>query len=93
MTLEQVRALWRSRADAKEAEIMAKYYEQKAGRSGGREGPGIHGQFKSRAAREKKKLAERMLKSAGLPTDEATVRKLMRRYRFWAIRTVARPTP
>mgnify|MGYP000736825960 CR=1 FL=1 len=58
---------------------MAKYYEQKDGRSGGREGLGIYGQFQSRAAREKVKLAERLLKSAGLPNDEAAIRKIMRR--------------
>ncbi len=79
MTFEQVRELWRERADRKTEEIMAKYHDQKAGRSGGREGLGICGQFQSRAAREKQKLAERMLKSAGLPTDEENVRKLMRR--------------
>ena len=59
-------------------EIMDKYTKQKAGRSGGREGLGIYGQFQSRAAREKLRLAERLLKSAGLPTDDATVRKVMR---------------
>ena len=77
MSIEEVREIWRIRADAKTKEIMAKYTKQKAGRSGGREGLGIHGQFQSRAAREKVRLAERLLQSAGLPTDEATIRKVM----------------
>lgn len=79
MTLEQVREIWRVRSEARTKEIMASYERQKAGRSGGREGLGIYGIFQSRAAREKLKLAERLLKSAGLPTDDATIRKLMRR--------------
>ena len=79
MSLEQVREIWRVRSEAKTLEIMDKYMELKAGRSGGREGLGIYGQFQSRAAREKLRLAERLLKSAGLPTDDAMMRKLMRR--------------
>ena len=79
MSIDQVREIWRMRSDAKTKEIMDKYTKQKAGRSGGREGLGIYGQFQSRAAREKVRLAERLLKSAGLPTDDATVRKVMRR--------------
>jgi hypothetical protein len=79
MSLEQIREIWRMRAEAKTKEIMGKYTKQKAGRSGGRDGLGIYGQYQSRAAREKLRLAERLLKSAGLPTDDATVRKVMRR--------------
>ena len=79
MTLEQVRGIWQIRAEAKTKEIMDKYVKQKAGRSGGREGLGIYGQFQSRAARERVRLAERLLKSAGLSTDDATIRKLTRR--------------
>lgn len=79
MTIDQVREIWRVRSEAKTAEIMDKYYQQKAGRSGGREGLGIYGQFQSRAAWEKVRLAERLLKSAGLPADDATIRKVMRR--------------
>lgn len=78
MSLEQVREIWRFRADAKTKEIMDKYVKQKAGRSCGREGLGIYGQFQSRAAREKVRLAERLLRSAGLPTDDAMIRKLMK---------------
>ncbi len=79
MTLEQVREIWRIRSEAKTKEIMDKYTKQKAGRSGGREGLGIYGQFQSRAAREKLRLAERLLKFAGLTTDGTTIRKLMRK--------------
>jgi hypothetical protein len=78
MSIDQVREVWHERSEAKTKEIMDKYTKQKAGRSGGREGLGIYGQFQSRAAREKLRLAERLLKSAGLPTDDATVRKVMR---------------
>ena len=78
MCIEQVREIWRARSEAKTKEIIDKCTRQKAGRSGGREGLGIYGQFQSRAAREKFRLAERLLKSAGLPADDATIRKLMR---------------
>lgn len=81
MTFDQVREIWRQRSEAKTKEIMAKYSQQKTGRSGGREGLGIYGQFQARAARAKVQLAERLLKSAGLPVDDATIRKLMRRSR------------
>jgi hypothetical protein len=79
MSIDQVREIWRMRSDSKTKEIMDGYTKQKAGRSGGREGLGIYGQFQSRAAREKVRLAEQLLKSAGLPIDEATIRKVMRR--------------
>ena len=79
MSFDEVREIWRARSEAKAKAIMEKYTKQKAGRSGGREGLGIYGQFQSRAAREKLRLAEQLLKSAGLPTDDVTLRKLMRR--------------
>jgi hypothetical protein len=78
MTFEQVREIWRERSGVKTKEIMDKYTKQRAGSSGGREGFGIYGQFQSRAAREKIRLAERLLKSAGLPFDDAAIRKLIR---------------
>ena len=78
MSIDQVREIWRLRSEAKTKEIMDKYAQQKAGRSGGGEGLGIYGQFRSRVAREKILFAERLLKSAGLSTDEATIRKLIR---------------
>src|SRR2546421_7091786 len=78
MNIDQVREIWRIRSEAKTKEIMDKYTKQKAGRSGGREGLGIYGQFQSRASRETRRLAERLLTSAGFPTDDATVRRLMR---------------
>lgn len=79
MSIDQVREIWRMRSEAKTKAIMDKYTKQKAGRSGGREGLGIYAQFQSRAAREKVRLAEQLLKSAGLPIDDATIRKVMRR--------------
>jgi hypothetical protein len=56
MSIDEVRDIWRIRSDAKTKEVMAKYEKQKAGRSGGREGLGIYGQFQSRVAREKIRL-------------------------------------
>lgn len=79
MSIDQVREIWLVRAAAKTTEIMNKYHKQKAGRSGGRSGLGIYGQFQSRAAVAKIKLAEQLLKSAGLPTDEGTIGRLTRR--------------
>jgi hypothetical protein len=78
MTIEQVREIWIVRAEAKTKEIMGKYAKRKLS-GGGREGLGIYGQFQSRTAREKVRLAEKLLKSAGLQTDDATIRKVMRR--------------
>ncbi|MDB5321950.1 MAG: hypothetical protein JWN40_3581 [Phycisphaerales bacterium] len=78
MTIEQVREIWRERSEAKTKEIMEKYYKQRPF-SGGREGLGIYGQFQSRAATEKVRLAERLAKSVGLPLNDATIRKIMRR--------------
>jgi hypothetical protein len=78
MTLDEVREVWRVRSDAKSKAIMDSYARQKAGGSGGRAGLGIYGVFQSRAADERRRLAERLLKSAGLPTDQTTIRKLMR---------------
>lgn len=79
MSIDHVREIWRMRSEAKTKEIMDRYTKQKAGRSGGREGLGVYGQFKARAACEKLRLAERLLESAGLPTDDATIRQVMRR--------------
>lgn len=78
MSIDQVRPIWRARAESKENEIWEKYREQKAGRSGGREGLGIWSKFQTRVSDAKERLAAQLLKSAGLPVDEKTIRKLMK---------------
>lgn len=78
MTIEQVREIWLVRSQAIETKIMAAYKKQWQG-GAGREGLGIYGRYASRVASETARLAERLLASAGLPTDEATIRKLRRR--------------
>jgi hypothetical protein len=77
MTLEQVREIWRLRAEKTTKDIMDKY--QKHGRGAGREALGVYGQYQARAAREKRRLAERLLQQAGLDADDANIRKVMRR--------------
>ena len=80
MTMEQVREIWVVRAEAINRDVMGKYAKQRREHgSGGREGLGIYGQFQSRVKRKKEELAERLLRSAGLPTDDATIGKVMRR--------------
>ena len=77
MTIEQVRNIWRVRSEAKTKEIMGKY--KRHGSGAGHEGLAVYGQYQSRAAREKWRLAEKLLQSAGLPVDDATMRKVMRK--------------
>ena len=77
MSTDEIREVWRARAEAKSKEIMDKFYAQRRG-GDSRESFGIFGRFKSRAAAAKIRLAEQLVKSAGLPLDEATIRKIMR---------------
>ena len=74
MSIEGVRQIWLPRAEAKTHAIMEKYYARREG-SGGREGLGIYGLYKERAAREKVKLASRLLQQAGL---EVTISSISR---------------
>lgn len=75
MTLEQVREIWQVRSAAKTKAIIDSYYAQRRG-SGGREGLGIYGIHQERAAREKVRLAVRLLTSAGLDVSYSIIRKV-----------------
>jgi hypothetical protein len=78
MTIEEVRGIWVPRAEAKARAIMDSFYAQRdrAGGSYGHEGLGVYGDFKERAAREKVRLAVRLLEKAGLEVSYATIRKV-----------------
>jgi len=74
MSAEEVREVWLPLAEAKAKAIIDSYYAQRP-YSGGREGLGIYGKFQERAAREKVRLAVRLLQQAGL---EVTVTMISR---------------
>ena len=78
MTIEEVRQIWLPRAQAVETEIMDKYRTRRdaAGGGYGHEGLGVHGISKERAAREKVRMAVRLLEGAGLEVSHKTVRKV-----------------
>ena len=65
MSVEELRQVWLPLAEAKTKAIIGKYYAQRP-YSGGREGLGIYGKFQERAAREKVRLAVRLLQQTGL---------------------------
>lgn len=79
MTIEEVREIYRIRSETKTKEIMNKYYQLKAGRSGGRGGLSIYDQYRSRARDAVDRIARQLLKSAGLPLTEKNWRELRRR--------------
>jgi hypothetical protein len=88
MSIEEVRQIWRPLAEAKTKEIIDRYYAQRP-YSGGREGLGIYGQFQERAAREKVRLAVRLLQRAGLQVTFTTINKVTGQSRstisnYWA---------
>jgi len=76
--MEEVREVWIIRAESITRDVMGKYAKLREHGSGGREGLGIYGQYQSRVKRIKEDLAARLLKSAGLPTDAVTIKRLMR---------------
>lgn len=75
MSAEEVREVWLPLAEAKSKAIIDSYYAQRP-HSGGREGLGIYGKFQERAAREKVRLAVRLLKQAGLEVTFTMIRKV-----------------
>ncbi len=88
MSIEEVRRVWRPLAEAKTKAIIDKYYAQRP-YSGGREGLGIYGQFQERAAREKVRLAVRLLRQAGLHVALTTISRVTGQSRstisnYWA---------
>jgi len=78
MTIEEVRQIWLPRAQAVEKKIMDTYRTRRdaAGGGYGHEGLGVHGIYKERAAREKVRMAVRLLEGAGLEVSHQTVRKV-----------------
>jgi hypothetical protein len=78
MTMDQVREIWRIRSEAKTKQTMAKYEKQRIGAPTGygREKFGTYGQYQSRVAREKVRLAAKLLESAGLEVNDGTISKV-----------------
>lgn len=68
MTIDQVRQIWLPRAESKVKTILDSYYarREKSGGGYGHEGLGVYGIYQERAAREKVRLAARLLEKAGL---------------------------
>lgn len=88
MSVEDLRQVWLPLAEGKTKEIIGKYYAQRP-HSGGREGLGIYGRFQERAAREKVRLAVRLLQQAGLQVTLTTINKVTGQSRstisnYWA---------
>ena len=75
MSVDEVRDIWLPLAEAKTKAIIDSYYAQRP-HSGGREGLGIYGKFQERAAREKVRLAVRLLKQAGLAVTVTMINKV-----------------
>jgi DNA invertase Pin-like site-specific DNA recombinase len=77
MTINEVREIWLSRTEVKSQTILDSYAaaRQKSG-SGGREGLGIYGIYQERIAREKVRLAVKLLEKAGLEISERTINKV-----------------
>lgn len=76
MTIDQVREIWRLRAEAKTKAIMDAYRARRneSGGGYGHEGLGVYGIYQERAAREKVRLAVRLLEKAGLEVSYNTIR-------------------
>lgn len=88
MSIDEVRQFWLPLAEAKAQAIMDGYYQRRQ-YSGGREGLGIYGLSKERAAREKVRLAVRLLKQAGLDVSFTSISKVTGQSRstisnYWA---------
>ena len=88
MSIEEVRQVWLPLAQAKSQEFMDKYYARSE-HSGGREGLGVYGLSKERAAREKVRLAVKLLKQAGLEITFSSIGRVTGQSRstianYWA---------
>lgn len=90
MTIDEVRQIWKPRADAKTKAIMDRY-DARRGPSGaghGCEGLGVYGSYQENAAREKVRLAVKLLDQAGLAVSYESIRKVTRQSsetirRYW----------
>ena len=98
MSIEEVREAWLPLAEAKSKAIIDSYYAQRP-HSSGREGLGIYGKFQERAAREKVRLAVRLLQQAGLEVTVTMINKVTGQSQstisnYWAPpRESVEPTP
>ena len=75
MSIEELRQVWLPLAETKTKAIIDSYYAQRP-YSGDREGLGIYGKFQERAAREKVRLAVRLLKQACLEVTMSAINKV-----------------
>lgn len=87
MSVEDVRRVWLPRAEAKTRAIMDKH--RALGSGYGREGLGVYGIYQERAAREKVRLAVKLLEQAGLEVTFGTIHKVTGQSRntignYWA---------
>lgn len=78
MTIDEVREVWLPRAEAKSQAILDKFYarRQNSGGGFGHEGLGVFGMYQERVAREKVRLAARLLAQAGLDVSYGTIHKV-----------------
>jgi hypothetical protein len=78
MSIEEVRQVWLPRAEAKTKAIMDKYYAGRAEHGGGygHEGLGAYSMYHERAAREKVRLAVKLLEQARLEVTFGSIHKV-----------------
>lgn len=91
LTVEEVRQLWLPRAEAKTKAIMDSYYASRDSSGGGygHEGLGVYGTYQERAAREKVRLAAKLLRQANIEVTYSTIHKVTGQSRstimtYWA---------
>ncbi len=97
MTIEEVREIWLLRVEAKLKAIMDRYYASRAEHGGGygHEGLGVYGIYQERGAREKVRLAAKLLEQAHLEVTFRSIHKVTGQSQstianYWA---PPRPTP
>ena len=78
MSINEIRQIWRPRAQAKAEAIMNSYHAQheRSGGGFGHEGLGVYGIYQVRVAREKVRLAAKLLGQAGLEVSCGAIRKV-----------------
>ncbi|MFH1109565.1 MAG: hypothetical protein V1790_10270 [Planctomycetota bacterium] len=78
LTIDEVRQIWLSRSEGKTRTILNSYHARRESSGGGygHEGLGIYGMYQERAAREKVRLAAKLLEKAGLEVSYKTIRSV-----------------
>ena len=90
MNFDEVRQVWLIRSDAKSKEIMNKYRERRDRDGGyGHEGLGVYADYQERVAREKVRLAAKLLQQAGMEVTYQAIHKVTKQStstisRYWA---------